>query len=284
MNSCLYEARVMHNRLSPTPHRFHYKVFLFCLDLDEIDTLAARLHWLSRNRFNLFNFCDSDHLQLPVTASAGPDGATGNPGTASGKPATAAGIREQLTAWLKSQQVDIGKGRIFLLTNCRTLGHQFNPVSFYFCFDEQDRPRCAVAEVGNTFREIKPYLLGPDALHERTFRQKHRKYFYVSPFIDMDTWFDFDLTIPDDTLRIRIDDFDADNNRFFLSTLTGRRVPLTDANLLRSFTSIPFVTLKVITLIHWQAFKLWRKKIPLHRKAEQPELQRDVYRPFRQSR
>jgi DUF1365 family protein len=262
MNSCLYEARVMHNRLSPTPHRFHYKVFLFCLDLDEIDTLAAKLHWLSRNRFNLFNFCDSDHLQLPGTA---------------------AGIRQHLTAYLRSQNVDIGNGKVLLLTNCRTLGHQFNPVSFYFCFDEQDRPCCAVAEVGNTFREIKPYLLGPDTLLDGTFREKHRKYFYVSPFIDMDTWFDFDLTIPDETLRIRIDDFDADGNRFFLSTLTGRRVPLTDANLLRSFISIPFVTLKVITLIHWQALKLWRKKIPFHRKAEQPELQRGVYRPFRQS-
>ncbi len=60
-------------------------------------------------------------------------------------------------------------------------------------------------------------------------------------------------------------------------------MPLTDANLLRSFFSIPFVTLKVIALIHWQAFKLWRKKIPFHRKAEQPELQRGVYRPFRQN-
>jgi uncharacterized protein len=264
MNSCLYEARVMHNRLSPTPHRFHYKVFLFCLDLDEIDTLAARLHWLSRNRFNLFNFCDRDHLQLPA----------GN----------ATGIRQHITSYLRSQNMEIGKGRIMLITNCRTLGHQFNPVSFYFCYDEQDRPLCAIAEVGNTFGELKPYLLGPDTLHQNTFRQKQRKYFYVSPFIDLDTWFDFDLTIPDDTLRIRIDDFDSDNNRFFLSTLSGRRVPLTDAKLLRSFFSIPFVTLKVIALIHWQAFKLWRKKIPFHHKAEQPGLQRGVYRPFPQSR
>jgi uncharacterized protein len=281
MNSCLYEARVMHNRLSPTPHRFHYKVFLFCLDLDEIGTLAARLHWLSHNRFNLFNFCDRDHLQLPHTAAT-PD--TAEPADTAETPDTAPDIRRHITGYLRSQNIEIGNGRIMLVTNCRTLGHQFNPVSFYFCFDEQGNPRCAVAEVGNTFRELKPYLLGPDTLHQKTFRQKQRKYFYVSPFIDLDTWFDFDLTIPDDALKIRIDDFDSDNNRFFLSTLTGRRVPLTDANLLRSFFSIPFVTLKVITLIHWQALKLWRKKIPFHRKAEQPGLQRGVYRPFRQSR
>lgn len=65
MNSCLYKAHVMHNRLAPKVHRFHYDVFMFYLDLDEIDTLHKQLKFMSRNRFNLFNFRDRDHLQLP---------------------------------------------------------------------------------------------------------------------------------------------------------------------------------------------------------------------------
>jgi uncharacterized protein len=275
MNSCLYKARVMHNRLSPRPHQFDYKVFLFCLDLAELDHLSARLRWLSRNRFNLFNFRDSDHLQLSgPTASPGP--------IASADPGGSSGVRHHLTVWLQSQGITIGGGRILLITNCRTLGHQFNPVSFYFCFDEKDKPLCTVAEVGNTFHELKPYVLRREALQGDTFREKVRKYFYVSPFIDMDTWFDFDFSIPGEKLRIRIDDYDAEGHRFFISTLNGHRLPLTDANLLRSFFSIPFVTLKIIGLIHWEAFKLWRKKIPYHRKSAHPDQQRDVYRPYRQ--
>ena len=262
MNSCLYKARVQHHRLSPRSHRFDYKVFLFCLDLAEIDRLSKKLRLLSRNRFNLFNFRDNDHLQLPDT--------TGD-------------LRSHLTQWLHTQNIDLGTGRVMLLTNCRTLGHQFNPVSFYFCFDQQDKPLCAVAEVGNTFHELKPYLLDRSSLKENTFREKIRKYFYVSPFIDLDTWFDFDLSIPGENLRIQIDDYDAEGHRFFISTLDGKRQKLTDANLIRSFLSIPFVTLKVIALIHWEALKLWRKKIPFHRKAAHPELQKGVYRPYRPS-
>src|ERR1700761_85431 len=195
MNSCLYKARVMHNRLSPQPHHFDYKVFLFCLDLAELDQLSKKLRLLSRNRFNLFNFRDSDHLQLPGTQGE---------------------IRSHLTQWLQTHNIELGNGRVMLLTNCRTLGHQFNPVSFYFCFNEEDQPLCAVAEVGNTFHEMKPYLLGRSSLQDNPFHEKIRKYFYVSPFIDMDTWFDFDLKIPDQNLKIRIDDYDAEGHRFFV--------------------------------------------------------------------
>src|SRR6185503_13745312 len=147
MNSCLYKARVMHHRLAPKQHSFHYNVFMFYLDLDEIDGLAKRLKFLIRN------------------------------------------------------------GRIMVLTNLCTLGYQFNPVSFYFCYDEENNPICSVVEVCNTFLEMKPYFLGKNAMAGDTFRLNTTKYFYVSPFIEMDTNFDFDLQIPGDKLKIKIDDY-----------------------------------------------------------------------------
>src|ERR1700761_5865106 len=118
MNSCLYKARVMHYRLSPGEHHFRYGVYLFYLDLDELDKITNRLHWLSRNRFNLFNFRDSDHLQLPADA-----------------PDTTKNIRQHLIDYLEQQGITTSIGSIRILTNCCTLGYQFNPVSFYFCFD-----------------------------------------------------------------------------------------------------------------------------------------------------
>ncbi|QQL50379.1 DUF1365 domain-containing protein [Mucilaginibacter ginkgonis] len=264
INSCLYKAKVMHHRLAPKKHSFHYNVFMFYLDLDEIDSLSKRLKLMSRNRFNLFNFRDKDHLQLPA-----------------GNPDTSKQVREQIKNYLATQGVHIGNGRIMLLTNLATLGYQFNPVSFYFCYNEAGEPVCSVVEVCNTFREMKPYFLGSDTRTGNTFHLNTTKYFYVSPFIDMDTNFDFSLDVPDEKLNIRIDDFDKEGNRFFISTLNGNRTALTDARLLLYFLSFPLITLKVMAMIHWQALKLWIKKIPFHKKEAQKELQKGVYRAYK---
>jgi len=127
---------------------------------------------------------------------------------------------------------------------------------------------------------MKPYFLGSDTQIDGGFRLNTGKYFYVSPFIDMDTSFDFDLDIPGEKLQIRIDDYDKNGYRFFISTLNGKKVALTDARLLWYFISFPLITLKVISMIHWQAFKLWLKKIPFHKKNSQMDLQRGMYRPY----
>jgi DUF1365 family protein len=263
MNSCLYKAKVMHHRLAPKQHDFHYEIFMFYLDLDEIGSLHKRLKFMSHNKFNLFNFRDKDHLQLPQE-----------------HPDTSKNTRQHITDYLQAHNVSIGNGRIMLLTNLCTLGYQFNPVSFYFCYDEWGKPVCSIVEVCNTFREMKPYFLGADTKQEDQFKLNTAKYFYVSPFIDMDTNFDFNLQIPGDKLQIRIDDFDKDGKLFFTSTLNGKAKPLTDANLLRYFFSFPLITLQVIGLIHWQALKLWMKKLHFHKKNDQMDLQRDVYRPY----
>ena len=253
----------MHHRLAPKVHRFHYDIFMFYLDLDEIDTLSKRLKFMSRNRFNLFNFRDKDHLQLPRE-----------------NPDTSKNIRQHITTYLQSNGVETGKGRIMVLTNLCTAGYQFNPVSFYFCYSEQGEPVCSVVEVCNTFLEMKPYFLGAAAKKDEQFCLNTKKDFYVSPFIDMDTSFDFDLHIPGERLQLKIDDYDKSGSRFFISTLTGERKPLTDKNLLYYFLSFPLITVKVIALIHWQALKLFIKKIPFHKKTDDMHLQKDIYRPY----
>ncbi|OOQ60581.1 hypothetical protein BC343_25075 [Mucilaginibacter pedocola] len=254
----------MHHRLAPKVHSFHYEVFMFYLDLDEIDELSRRLKFMSRNRFNLFNFRDKDHLQLPCE-----------------KPDTAKTTREHINAYLAENSIAIPPKRIMVLTNLCTLGYQFNPVSFYYCYNDADEPFCAIVEVCNTFLEIKPYFLGSDTKQNAGFKLNTEKYFYVSPFIDMDTCFDFDLQVPGDKLQVRIDDYDKAGKRFFISTLTGIRKPLTDKNLLLYFFSFPLITVKVIAMIHWQALKLWLKKLPFHRKGDNADKQRGVYRPYR---
>src|SRR5438128_2461914 len=132
MNSSLYTCDVMHYRLEPKKNRFVYRIFMFSLDLDEV-SVAARTLWLfSRNRFNLFNFRDSDHME--------PAGRT---------------VKENILEYVRSHGVDLPEGRVVLVTHLRTLGYIFNPVCFYFCFDAVGKPACAVVEVENTYREKK---------------------------------------------------------------------------------------------------------------------------------
>ncbi len=276
LNSCLYDCSVMHHRLAPKQHHFDYGIFQFCLDLDELDTLSTRLRFFHRNRPALYRFNDADHLPIPKaergTQNVEPE--------ARNVASHLLGAKATLLAWIASQGLSLPPDtRVLLLTHCRVFGYIFNPVSFYFCLDAQDRPLCAVAEVGNTFGEQKPFLLGPEHLDtDGCFRRIVPKHFYVSPFFPLDLSFDFKLRVPVERLDIHIDDREGDRT-VLLTALTGRRIPLTDANLARLTLKYPLITLRVITLIHWHALKLWWKNIPSHRKAANPHLQQGVFNP-----
>ena len=254
--SCLYECVVRHHRLAPKENRFTYKVFLFYLDLDEIPVLCKNLKGFSHNRFNLYSFWDRDHLTLSKNSD----------------------IKQNLALYLAQHGVDFPTdGKAVLLTLPRVLGYIFNPVSFYFCFDGAGVPLCAVAQVGNTFGEMKPYFLAaPDS--NGAFCLRTPKHFYVSPFSSLDLEFEFRLRLPGEQLNIHIDDWQG-KNKVLLSSLTGTQLPLTTAHLAWLTLKFPLVTLKVIFLIHWQALRLWLKRLPYHSKAANAHLQRDVLNP-----
>ncbi|MCA9394358.1 MAG: DUF1365 domain-containing protein [Candidatus Omnitrophica bacterium] len=258
LNSCLYELDVMHCRVAPKRHRFTHRIYMFYLDLDELDTLSQKLPLFNRNRRALFEFRDSDHICFGHT-----------------------GVKENVLAYARGKGVNEPIARVMLMTNVRTAGYVFNPVSFYFCFDPDHRPVCAVAQVGNTFGELKPFFLGLETLHKDTFRSVQKKYYYISPFIDLDVPMDFRLKVPGERLFIRIDDLKKER-KFLYTTMTGKRRSLTNTELLRVGFTIPLVTLKVIFLIHWHAAVLhFIKKIPHHKKRENPELQREVLRAYK---
>jgi uncharacterized protein len=261
----------MHHRLAPKRHRFEYGIFMALLDLDELDSLSETLRLFGRNRRRPYNFRDHDHLLMwKPTEEQG-----------SGSP----DLKVEIRAWLAEQGVATEPNcRIRLLTLPRVFGYVFNPVSFYFVETAGGEAVCAIAEVGNTFGELKPYLVpltrvpaGGDGSPE--YRLVAPKHFYVSPFSDLELNFDFRLRTPGGQLQIGVNDVGTDGQPVLISTLTGERRPLTDGQLLRLTARYPLVTLHVIALIHWHALKLWWKRLPLHRKAEKTELQRGVFRP-----
>ncbi len=254
MHSAIYEGEVMHHRLAPREYRFCHRVFHLWLDLDELDALDRGLALFKRNRAGLFAFSDLDHIDRGQGSA-----------------------RANVLLTLQEAGVDTARiERVRLLTFPRVLGHVFNPVCFYFAFDATGSAVAAVAEVTNTFREQKAYVL--DRLEHGRFRLDTPKHFYVSPFFDLEVRFDFQLSVPGDNLDLIVDDRDG-GERVLHTRLTGRRRELTDTALLSCFLRHPLITLRVLFLIHWHAFRLWRMRLPFLRKRDRPDLQRDVRRP-----
>jgi DUF1365 family protein len=280
MNSRLYECHVMHARFLPSPHRFLYRLFMLALDLDELGAVDRRLRLFSVNGRNLFSFRERDYLPSSEPLH-NPSRATAS--SAVDRTPSAPRLKDRVVALLAAHGIAFPEGgRVELVTLPRVAGYQFNPVSFYFCRDGAGAPVAAIAEVTNTFREMKAYVLGPDALgHDArgpVFRLRLPKHFYVSPFSDVDVAFDFALRPPGGKLGIQIDDY-AGGERTLTSTLAGPARPLDDRTLAWFSLKYPFLTLKVIALIHWHAFRLYLKRVPWFPKAARASDQRDLYRP-----
>jgi DUF1365 family protein len=262
----------MHARFAPKAHRFVYRIFLFAIDLDELDVLHRKLRLFSFNRRNLYSFRDGDFLPTgePVhNQSASP---------IENRESRIENLKSRVITHLAQKGIDLTGGRVLLVTLPRVFGYLFNPVSFYFCYDRSGGVVAALAEVTNTFKEMKPFVLGPDTRSDGTFTRRMSKDFYVSPFSDVDVAFDFTLHPPGDHLRVQIDDY-AGALRTLTSTLAGPRRPLTDSRLAWFTLKYPLITLKVIALIHWHAMRLWMKRVPWFAKAARADAQRDLYRP-----
>lgn len=251
MSACLYECAVMHRRVKPGQKRFDYRVFMLGFDL----SAPPRNAFLGHNRFNLFSLRDKDHIDL------------GKPG----------GIRPNLMAWIKEQNIDCPEDvRIRLITLPRVLGYTFNPVSFYYVHASDDTPLFAVAEVCNTYHEMKLYLIDNQA--ESAWRRKVEKGFYVSPFSSVRDFFDFKLGLPTDSWDVTINNLDREGLTL-TSSIRGVAKPLTAGRLLWFGFKYPLLSLKVIIMIHCQALKLWLLKVPYSPKAKNTHAQTEVLRP-----
>jgi DUF1365 family protein len=295
MNSRIYECRVLHARFLPKPHRFAYRLFMLAVDLDELPLLHRRLHLFSVNRANLYSFRENDFLPTseplfnpspadkPTAAAAARPAATVDATVA----LAIAPLKARVLAFFAAHGVDLGPGgRVMLVTLPRVLGYAFNPVSFYYGYDAAGTCLGAIAEVTNTFREMKPYFVGPAPKPDGAaaiagtgeFRLRTPKFFYVSPFSDVDVAFDFHLRAPTDKLAVQIDDY-VGPQRTLTSSLHGPSSPLTDARLAGFTFKYPLLTLRIIGLIHWHALRLFLKKIPWFPKSARAADQRDLYHP-----
>ena len=234
----------MHRRLRPRQHRFRYRVFAMLLDLDELPSLGLRLfHY---NRWGLFSFQDRDH-----------------------------GDGRDLRAWLDDLLVQKGitaKGPKRVLCYPRILGYVFNPLSVWFCDDEQGRLAAIVYEVHNTYEERHAYVL-PVEDDDGRIRHDCPKSFYVSPFLSRDCRYAFRVHPPGKDVAIVIHEKEA-GEPVLTASFAGAQRALTDGALARMLLRYPLMTLKVIAAIHFEAVRLMLKGVRRH-----PHAPKAVYAP-----
>jgi len=243
-------GHVRHTRLRPARHAFAYRSFFLRLPLRSLSAQPWPFKRLARNRFGWLSFHDADH---------------GDGGDA--------------LAWadslLRREGIADADGEIWLHTLPRVLGYVFNPVSFWFCHRADGALRAVLCEVNNTFGERHCYLLAHDDGRPLQWGEElaARKVFHVSPFCQVEGGyrFRFLLTQRADGERFvgRID-YDRADGPLLQTSIEGRLEPLTESTLRRVRWTYPAFTLGVIFRIHWQALKLWRKRVPFLSKPEPP--------------
>jgi len=234
---------VRHRRLRPRVHAFEYPTYFLMLPLRSLRHAPAPA--LRRNRRGWLSFHDADHG----------DG------------------RADALAWLDELLVGEGiqdaAGEVWLHCYPRVLGYVFKPVSFWYCHRKDGTLAAVVTEVNNTFGERHCYLLaGPDLAYGRELRA--RKVFHVSPFCDVQGGYRFRFMRTADRTVARID-HDDDAGALLQTSVSGHLQPLTALAVRRAFFGMPLMTLGVILRIHWQALRLWLKRVPFFTKPAPPQ-------------
>ena len=243
MRSHLLVGTVRHRRSKPIPYDLRHAVYYIALDLDEIDVVTARSRLIRRGRLGVLSFHDRDHLVPPSDDLR-------------------AGVRDHLRA----EGLETEGWRITLITNLRVLGYVFDPASFYLCRDRDGELRALIVEVHNTHGERRLYTLRPERRGSAHVASMEKD-FYVSPFIAMAAR--YTVRVQDEPTNVRIAIVEAERDgRVLVATLTLRRVPLTDRQLIRLLVRIPLVTYKTIVTIHLHAWRLWRRGVPFQRHSE----------------
>ena len=235
-NSCIYSGFITHRRFKPKRHFFTYKTFSLLIDLNEIENLGKKIKFFSYNRFNILSFYDSDH---------GPrDGSS-------------------LVNWVKNTiseaKIDFKIGTIKLLCYPRFFGYVFNPLSIFYCYDENSKLKAILYEVKNTYNEQHTYVFSASSSSNLILHKCYKK-FYVSPFMEMETFYNFRLLNPGKILNVFIKQADS-KGTLLTACQVGKKIDMTSKNLFFQFLTHPLMSFKVILAIHFEAFRLWIKGV-----------------------
>ena len=255
---------------------------MFSLDLDELPKLFSQ-GWLKQlNRLKMVTFRRQDYFYEPSNEQSQDH----PPIQTAGHAIKSAVVRAVTDYYTVHQLGDIAISRVSLVTHLRYFGFIFNPVSFYYCFDEDGQVLAILSEITNTpWGERHSYILpctdtdiaSSGAVQhpvttKRVGDQKYQfefdKAFHVSPFNPMDMQYRWVFSELAQSIVVHMDSLVRGSDqgyaatKHFDATVRMRRVPIEQAG--RLFVSMPAMTLQVVMGIYWQAFRLFVKRTPFY--------------------
>lgn len=241
-SSALYRGWIRHRRYAPKTHNFTYRLSLLWLNLDEQAEVFKLSSLWSGRWWSPMRFRPGDYLRHHAREDES---------------------LQQTAQRLVQEQLGLQlNGPVCLLTQVRSFGLVFNPASFFYCYDQAHKLRAIITEVSNTpWLERYCYVMKTDS-EQRTQNFQVAKSFQVSPFLPSEVDYRMRFSQPGRTLLIHMEDWQA-HEKLFDATLNLARQPLSKSLLRREAVSFPFMVLKTITGIYWQALRLALKRIPI---------------------
>jgi DUF1365 family protein len=227
----LVPGQVAHRRRRAVGHAFRHNVYQWLVDLDALPEQPWYLKPFTR-------FSAADHLGDPNAT-----------------------IKANVENYLALNGICLGdSSRIVMLANARVLGHVFDPLSVFWCFDASETLVCLLAEVHNTYGERHVYLLRPDASGAATAG----KAFHVSPFFDISGQYELRFALSpavvSSTVILR-----RAGDVAFTATFRGRPVRATRWAVLSQLIRKPLITQRVSALIRLHGSWLWLRRLPVRR-------------------
>ncbi len=254
----VYKGELFHSRSRPRRHSFSQKMYYVSLNINDLK--SAKNTFFGVENFNLLSFYSKDHGRLTQKKN---------------KKAT------DLHDWARSALQAAGIGwdpaEVWLTSFPRVLGYVFNPISFWHCYDKKQNLRAIICEVNNTFGETHSYVLAKpelDTIQDGEWFDAN-KVFHVSPFFDVKGRYDFRFQgHPLSQSNFKVDilyyENSDDEKPIFNANFKLKPEALTSATTFKLVFQYPLLTLFVMANIHYQAFKIWRKKAGFRKKPKAP--------------